>query len=73
MKSLLIFVKVVEEERLMMTRHLLTLTPVNLKFICHYTDVSQYHQLLPSLESLVVSIHPNTLKTYYKDRKINFY
>ena len=36
MESLLIFVKVVEEERLMMTRHLLTLTPVNLKFLYHY-------------------------------------
>ena len=36
----MIFVKVVEEERLMMTRHLLTLTPVNLKFLYHYRCTS---------------------------------
>ena len=61
---------VVEEE---MTRHLLTLTHVNLKFfIIMIIGVPQYHQLLPSLESLVVTIHPTTLKLIIKLEQLIF-
>ena len=53
-----------------MTRHLLTVTTVNLKFLSHYIGVPQYHQMLPSLEGLVATILPTTLKNYYKARTV---